>query len=408
VCNFTDLLELGAVAAGTLVFVQDVAVPVIYNNGRWLGLDGRVFINTSSVTVMWTWGCNNFGVLGNSSIVDRSSPGTTVGGATGWCQASAGAQFVGAIQNDRSLWVWGRGDSGQIGNATTTASQLTPTTTCGTGWCRFGAGTDFSTAVKTDGTLWTWGSNNCGQLGTGNTAQRSSPGTTAGGGTSWCDVSGGNLHITAVKTDGTLWTWGRNTCGQLGDNSVTTRSSPGTTAGGGRSWCQVSSGYCFTAAVKIDGTLWTWGSNLCGILGTSTTVSRSSPGQPAGGGTTWCQVSVRQQHAGAVKTDGTLWTWGNNFNGQLGTNSATNRSSPGTTAGGGTTWCQISLGSTHTAAVKTDGTLWTWGENTCGRLGDGTTTVRSSPVITVGGGTTWCQAVSGTANMVAITVTRGA
>ena len=114
--------------------------------------------------------------------------------------------------------------------------------------------------------------------------------------------------------------------------------------------------------VPID-TLYTWGFNSSGQLGDNSTVSRSSPGTTAGGGNNWCQTSLSGVHAAAIKTDGTLWTWGSNSVGQLGDNSTVSRSSPGTTAGGGTTWCQVS-GSSHTAAVKTDGTLWTWGFNT--------------------------------------------
>jgi len=260
-----------------------------------------------------------------------------------------------------------------------------------------------TSAVKTDGTLWTWGAGSNGRLGDNSTVSRSSPGTTAGGGTNWCQVSGGPQHTAAVKTDGTLWTWGCNNAGQLGTNSTVSRSSPGTTAGGGTDWCQVSSGGSHTAAVKTDGTLWTWGCNDAGRLGDNSTVNRSSPVTTAGGGTTWCQVSAASLFTtAAVKTDGTLWTWGYNAQGRLGDNSITSRRSPGTTAGGGTTWCQVSSGSSHTAAVKTDGTLWTWGVNTSGELGDNSIVNRSSPGTTAGGGTTWCQVSGGGSHTAAI------
>jgi alpha-tubulin suppressor-like RCC1 family protein len=104
----------------------------------------------------------------------------------------------------------------------------------------------------------------------------------------------------------------------------------------------------------------------------------------------------------AIKTDGTLWTWGRNNDGQLGDNTTTNRSSPVTTAGAGTTWCQVGAGYAHTMAIKTDGTLWTWGYNSCGQLGDNTTTPRSSPGITAGAGTIWCQTSAGSSHTAAI------
>jgi alpha-tubulin suppressor-like RCC1 family protein len=235
-------------------------------------------------------------------------------------------------------------------------------------------------AVKTDGTLWMWGTNGIGQLGDGSTISRSSPGTTAGAGTNWCQVSIGATSTGAIKTDGTLWTWGANSNGRLGDGTTISRSSPGTTAGAGTNWCQASMGYGFTAALKTDGTLWTWGLNTCGSLGDGTTIGRSSPGTTAGGGTDWCQAQAGNRSTAAIKTDGTLWTWGCNSSGQLGTGNTTDRCSPVTTSGGGTNWCQVSAGFQNMAAVKTDGTLWSWGCNECGVLGDGTTINRASPV----------------------------
>jgi alpha-tubulin suppressor-like RCC1 family protein len=268
-----------------------------------------------------------------------------------------------------------------------------------------------TSAIKTDGTLWTWGNNARGALGTGNITDRSSPGTTAGGGTNWIQTSAGSSSdvsssaVGAIKSDGTLWTWGSNNQGMLGTGNETDRSSPGTTAGGGTDWKSIAFGYQMGAAIKTNGTLWTWGLNNRGNLGDGTTTRRSSPGTTAGGGTDWKQVDIskNEEHIGAIKTDGTLWTWGENGSGQLGDGTAgtgTSRSSPGTTAGGGTNWKIVSNGR---AAIKTDGTLWTWGSNTNGELGDGTTTRRSSPGTTAGGGTNWKEISYGSDNGYAIT-----
>jgi len=202
-----------------------------------------------------------------------------------------------------------------------------------------------------DGTLWTWGWNSYGQLGNNTTSTRSSPVTTAGGGTNWRQVAGGGIHAAAIKTDGTLWTCGYNGTGQLGNNTTTNRSSPVTTVGGGTNWRQVAGGYRHTAAIKTDGTLWTWGINDNGQLGDNTTSSRLSPVTTAGGGTNWRQVAGGYYYTAAVKTDGTLWTCGYNAYGPLGDNTNTNRSSPVTTVGGGTNWRQVAGGSNHTAAI---------------------------------------------------------
>jgi alpha-tubulin suppressor-like RCC1 family protein len=164
--------------------------------------------------------------------------------------------------------------------------------------------------------------------------------------------------MSAIKTDGTLWTWGAVSSGRLG-NAVTTgnRSTPVTTFLGGTNWKQVSCGYVHTAAIKTDGTLWIWGNGLTGRLGNGiTTGNRSTPVTTFLGGTNWKQVSCGSggsfaDHTAAIKTDGTLWTWGLGGNGRLGNNATTDRSTPVTTFSGGTNWKQVSSGDSHTTAL---------------------------------------------------------
>jgi len=314
---------------------------------------------------LWTWGLNDQsignggqGVLGTGDLTNRSSPGTTVGGASNWIQVSISAIAAGAVKTDGTLWTWGANGSGRLGDGTTN-SRSSPGTTAGggTNWKQVCLNSS-TAAVKTDGTLWTWGSDSYGLLGTGTlNASRSSPGTTAGGGTNWKQVSAGGSMFAAIKTDGTLWTWGAAGGGKLGNGTTTSRSSPGTTAGGGTNWkfVNMNSGSGTVAAIKTDGTLWTWGSNDSGQLGDGTTNERSSPGTTAGGGTNWVHVNTSGQVTSAIKSDGTLWTWGQGFFGALGTNNQTDRSSPGTVAGGGTDWKQVALGERASAAIAEQG-----------------------------------------------------
>ena len=199
-----------------------------------------------------------------------------------------------------------------------------------------------------------------------------------------------------------LWIWGSGNSGRLGTNVETSRSTPVTTFAGGTNWKQVSCGADHTAAIKTDGTLWTWGYGGNGILGTNNTISRSTPVTTFAGGTNWKQVSCFSDNTAAIKTDGTLWIWGTQGS-RLGINdSTTNRSTPVTTFAGGNNWKQVSAGGFHTAAIKTDGTLWTWGENSSGQLGNNSTTDRSTPVTTFAGGTNWKQVSSGQGHMAAI------
>ena len=210
-------------------------------------------------------------------------------------------------------------------------------------------------------TLWTWGNNFYGNLGINDTNRRCTPVTTSAGGANWKQVTSEYFNTAAIKTDGTLWTWGTNGNGQLGINSADIsqgRTTPVTTFAGGTNWKQVDVGGQYTAAIKTDGTLWTWGRNNYGQLGINLTNTERpilcTPVTTFAGGTNWKQVSCNNR-AAAIKTDGTLWTWGYNYQGNLGINSGADVIvTPVTTFAGGTNWKQVSTGY-HTTAV-TSGT----------------------------------------------------
>jgi alpha-tubulin suppressor-like RCC1 family protein len=366
---------------------------------------------------LWIWGNGSSGNLGDNTLNSKSSPIQTVSGGTNWKLVSGGVGIgqlhAAAIKTDGTLWMWGSNLYGQLGDNTIIfKSSPIQTVSGGTNWKLVSGGGYFTAAIKTDGTLWTWGRNDLGSLGDNTTIFKSSPIQTVSGGTNWKQVSCGSFHTAAIKTNGTLWTWGSSTSGQLGDNTLNSKSSPVQTVAGGTNWKQVAGGNYHTAAIKTDGTLWTWGANAdsrgnpYAILGDNTLISRSSPVQTVSGGTNWKLVSCGYLHTAAIKTDGTLWTWGTNGIGQLGDNTAITRSSPVQTIAGGTNWKQVAGGYDHTAAIKTDGTLWTWGDNTTnGRLGDNTTIRKSSPVQTVAGGTNWKQVACGQEITTAVTYT---
>jgi alpha-tubulin suppressor-like RCC1 family protein len=379
---------------GQLYFVIDDGI-VYVSAPDTLGVTLWKTLASDSISQVFTWGINNSGQLGDGTLICRSSPGNVSGEGTTWCQISTGDATTTALKTDGTAWTWGRNQFGQLGDGTV-AARCSPGTVSGGGttWCQISAGFTHTAAVKTDGTAWTWGYNVQGQLGNNSTGARCSPGTTSGGGTTWCQISA-SYHTAAIKTDGTVWTWGLNNVGQLGNCSVVNRSSPGTVCGGGTTWCQISTGSIHTAAIKMDGTAWTWGGGSSGQLGNNTAVPRSSPGTLSGGGNNWCQISAGTSHSAATDLNGLAWSWGNNSSGQLGNGCVAGRSSPGLLAGGGSTWCEISAGNSHSAAVKTDGTAWTWGLNHCGQLGSGTVAPRSSPGTVLGGTIPWCQISAG-------------
>jgi len=275
----------------------DNSVPVQVA-GTWKQISGYVNRSAGIKTdgTLWNWGAHNlgfdYGRLGdNSTVSSRSSPVQTAVGGTNWKMVSVGQYHTAAIKTDGTLWLWGGGNNGQLGhNSTSTASTPVQTIAGGTNWRQVSCYGRITMATKTDGTLWTWGSGYVGGLGNGSTSDRSSP-VQVGTGTDWKLVSCGNYNGSAIKTDGTLWVWGNNSdYGQLGDGTNTNRSSPVQTIAGGNNWKSVCNGGYLNAAIKTDGTLWVWGYNGTNSLGDGTTTHRSSPVQTLVGGNNWKSV----------------------------------------------------------------------------------------------------------------------
>jgi alpha-tubulin suppressor-like RCC1 family protein len=246
--------------------------------------------------------------------------------------------------------------------------------------------------------LYSWGRNNNGQLGLGNTTNYSSP-KQVGALTDWLKVSGGFQWFFAIKQNGTLWAWGDNNRGQLGQGNTTNYSSP-KQIGALTNWKTLSTNRRYAAlAIKTDNTLWAWGQNDEGQLGLGNKVDRYSPVQ-VGTLSNWSVVSTGVGHAVVVKTDGTLWAWGLNDGGQLGLNNTTNYSSP-KQVGALTDWYKVSCGNHSSLAIKTNGTLWSWGNGTGGILGSNSTSNRSSPA-QVGALTDWVNVSCGDAFALAV------
>jgi alpha-tubulin suppressor-like RCC1 family protein len=382
------------------------------DSGRVEGFDGAEWREAAwappTENQLWAWGSNCFGRLGDGTTTARCSPVQEFGSAVDWTQVSAGSAHTAAVKTSGTLWAWGFNASGQLGDGTTT-TRCSPVQEFGsaTDWARVSAGGYHTAAVKTSGTLWAWGSNGLGQLGDGTTTTRCSPIQEFGSATDWAQVSAGRYHTAAVKTSGTLWAWGCNAFGRLGDGTVTNRCSPIQEFGSSSDWTQVSADLNHTAATKTSGTLWAWGANTCGQLGDGTRTDRCSPVQEFGSATDWTQVSAGGTHTAAVKTSGTLWAWGYNDSGRLGDGTVTNRCSPIQEFSSATDWALVSACGGHTAATKTSGTLWAWGVNGCGRLGDGTITNRCSPVQEFFSATDWAQVSAGNAHTAAVRVVAG-
>ena len=354
---------------------------------------------------VYSWGIGCDGRLGNNAAVSRLSPVSVVGGFTDWCQVSAGDSHSLAVKTNGTAWAWGYNGSGRLGDNTTT-NRSSPVSVIGgfTDWCQISGGIANSLAVRQNGTAWGWGCNGNGRLGDNTTTNKSSPVSVVGGFTDWSQVSSGFGGFSlAIRTNGTAWAWGLNSNGQLGTGDTTIRSSPGSVVGGFTDWCQVSAGSIFSLAVRQNGTAWSWGLGTSGELGTNNVAAQcNSPVSVLGGFTDWCQISAGSAHSLAVRQNGTAWAWGLNTNGQLGDNTVVSKRSPISVVGGFTDWCQIGAGNKHSLAVRQSGTAWAWGCNATGQLGDNTTVDRSSPVSVVGGFTDWSRVSAGSSFSLAL------
>lgn len=298
-----------------------------------------------------------------------------------WQKVACGTEFTVALRSDSTLWAWGANMSGQLGIGNLITQQLPVQIGVDHNWKDIVAGAIHCMALKDDGTLWAWGLNGNGQLGNATNTDSSSP-VQIGNDSNWDKISIGQANSFAIKTNGTLWAWGHNYYGQIGDSTNVDKNIP-VKVGADTNWKDVSGGGFHTLAIKTNGTLWAWGYNGEGELGDSTTTSDSIPKQ-IGSDCNWSKISAGTMYSLGLKTDGTIWSWGFNGNGQLGIG-ANDKVSKAITElkavqiGEDTDWKSITAGSSFAFAIKNDSTLWGWGFNYYGQLGNGNTTQLDYP-----------------------------
>ncbi len=324
---------------------------------------------------LWAWGDNWAGSLGTGDATRHATP-VRIGTATDWKTVAAGSYRSVALKSDGSLWAWGYNYFGQLGTGDS-ADRSRPTRIgTDTDWRAVAAGSSHTVALKSDGTLWAWGRNGYGQLGTGDTLDRKTP-TRIGTDTGWVAVSAADSHTVGLKSDGTLWAWGYNYFGQLGTGDTNNRFAPAKIVDTGVRWWMMDAGDQHIMALASDGSLWAWGNNSYGKLGTGGEGDRSIPTR-VGTAKDWRAVSAGVDHSCALKSNGSLWIWGANRLGQLGTGEVIDPLWR-TRVDASMDWQSVTAGSSRTIAVKTDGSLWTWGVNFSGVLGTGDTTNRTAP-----------------------------
>lgn len=328
-----------------------------------------------------TWGNNSYGQLGDSTIQAHST-GTPVYGSLSVREVAGGLGHTVALATDSTVWCWGRNDFGALGNGTTDWSTIPVQVTGLDNVVAIAAGDMFSVALRADGTAWAWGQNNYGQLGIGSTGSGSLVPVQVGI-TDLVAIAAGFGNLLAIASDGTVWGYGLNDRGQLGagPGAPTICSTPVQALGIDSVVALSSSRYAHTVALCADGSVWTWGYNLFGQLGDGTTTERNTPA-PVPGLSNMSAIAQQNGfgHTLAVRNDGTLWAWGYNLKGQLGLGSNNNNILVPTQVTSIADVVAVSCGESHTIALKSDGTAWAWGNNNSGQLGDGTILDKSTPV----------------------------
>ena len=346
-------------------------------------------------------GYNVQGEIGDGTTVDRRALNPAfvqIGSGTDWEWNSASGNTTDqlatayGVKTDGTGWIWGEASYGKLGNGTTTPNICSPIQIGSlTDWKQMNGGQWHSAAVKTDGTLWTWGRNNYGQLGVGNTTDYSSP-VQVGSLTDWDYVVCSAGVTSALKTDGTVWGFGQGWYGSLGQGNETDHSSP-VQLGSYTDWTHISRNGNGTQPSFMGvrgGELWGcgWGGN--GTMGTGNTTNYSSPVQ-IGSLTNWLTVEGGWYGFCSIKTDGTAWSWGMGYQGMNMDGTTDDTSSP-VQIGSLTDWSSIKKASRFmTMAIKTDGTFWGAGVH-CVNCGS-TSLAKSSP-IQIGTSTGWISIAS--------------
>jgi alpha-tubulin suppressor-like RCC1 family protein len=345
------------------------------------------------------WGDNSNGQLGDGTNTDRSTPTQTLSLGIGRTAVaiSSGGRHTCAILDNGSVSCWGSNSNGRLGDGTNTTQRNTPTQTSSLGTGRtavaISSGAFHTCAILDDASVSCWGRNSNGQLGDGTNADRSTPTQTSslGTGRTAVAISSEASHTCAILDDAFVSCWGYNYNGELGDGTNTDRSTPTQTSslGIGRTAVAISSGGYHTCALLDDASVSCWGLNTRGQLGDGTTTVRKTPAQTSslGAGRTAVAISSGGYHTCAILDDGTVSCWGRND--ALGFYTTTDRNTPTQTSSQvNRTAVAISSGTNHVCAILDDGSVSCWGQNGSGRLGDGTTTQRSTPTQTSSLGTT--------------------
>ncbi|RYM31307.1 T9SS type A sorting domain-containing protein [Brumimicrobium glaciale] len=333
---------------------------------------------------LWGWGAASYGNLLTTNLTEPLP--IQLGTETNWNNISNGTNNTFAIKNNGTLWGCGSNQYGSLGvNSSNLNFTLFQQITTANNWVKVAPTFGFTIALKADGTIWAWGQNDNYQLGNSPASPEQLFPLQVGTDTDWVEIATGTNRISfAIKADGTIWGWGKNSSSIIVLGSGTATVAIPTQVGTDTDWLTMSVGSQHILAKKVDSTLWSWGGGAgLGVGGTPPVTN--TPQQISTD--KWISFSAGTNTSFGIKEDGTLWAWGFNTNGQLGDGTSTDRLAP-TQIGTETNWATVEAGKyATTVATKTDGTVWYWGRNYYGEFGNGSsygTAYYNTPTQTIG------------------------
>lgn len=426
--------------------------PQRIGTAQWVSISaGSTFaMGIQADGTLWTWGSNNNGQLGYGGSAGSNTP-IRVGPESDWAAISAGEAHALALKTNGTLWAWGKNFLGQLGIGTPSLEAVRTPEQVGSAnnWKHIAAGNSFSVATRADGSLWAWGDDIQGIV-TGTEGEAVGTPTRIGSNNDWLRVDAGSYHALALKANNTVWAWGKNDGNALGTGAGNLSTPTRIAALDGS--VQISAGDDYNLAVGHNGTLSAWGANSNGNLGVAggaltstptvhstqrevlstatrhgfTTIVLYSDGSLMGwganddgqlglegdddhyapealthGGNDNIAVQIGYGHALVLKADGSLWGWGDNSQGQLGQGNTSDREEAPVRIGTQNDWIAIGAGQTYSMGIRADGSLWTWGSNFDGEIGDGGEEHMPTPY-RVGSSNNWVSVVGGSGHVLAL------
>ena len=346
----------------------------------------------------WSWGYNNYGQLGDNSIIDKVTPVAVLGTTKTFCQIGTGAGATHTISIDKNgkVWGWGYNNNGQLGNNSTTSTR-TPVSILGASktFCQIAAGQYHTIGIDKNGKVWCWGYNGYGQLGINSVTSARTPVAVLGATKTFCQIACEYFSTMAIDKNGQVWGWGYNKYGALGNNSTVSQRTPVVILGATKTFCQIVGSRFNALAIDKNGQVWGWGYNGYGQLGDNSITNQSTPIAVLGTTKTFCQIAAGYEYSIGLDKNGKVWGWGNNGSGQIGDNTTVSKCTPVAVLGTAKTFCKISAGGKHSLAIDYMGRVWGWGYDNYGQVGDNRISSKKTPVTILGATKTFCIAVGG-------------